>query len=161
VNAENIKINLFREKIRQLQRNAGWQMKSDASCCGVTVAQCHALLEIEKHGEVSLVELAGTLGLDNSTLSRTIESMVQEGLVERCANPHDRRYISIMLAERGKTICDNINQTFYRYYKGVLELIPAEKQQQVIESVNLLAEALQKYNQQECSRQNCCQEDNP
>lgn len=79
-------------------------MKSDVSCCGVTVAQCHALLEVEKNGEISLVDLAYALGLDNSTLSRTIDSIVQERLVERRANPHDRRHISIALTDKGKEI---------------------------------------------------------
>ena len=155
--AESLNINLFREMMRRLQREAGWQMKSDASCCGVTVAQCHALLEVEKNGEISLVDLADRLGLDNSTLSRTVDSMVQEKLVERRANPHDRRYISIILTERGKEICNGINQTFNRYYSGVLDLVPEGKRSQVMESVNLLAAALQFYNQQECSRQNCCE----
>lgn len=55
-------------------------------------------------------------------------------------------------------ICNNINQTFNRYYSGVLDLVPEEKRAQVMESVNLLAAALQTYNQQECNRQNCCEE---
>ena len=49
-------LHLLREKLRRLQRELGWQQKNDASCCGVTVARCHALLEIGRQEEISLAE---------------------------------------------------------------------------------------------------------
>src|SRR5512133_88549 len=87
----------FREKLRQLEREIGWQLKSDTECCGVTLAQCHILLEIGKSGEMSIVDLASTLGLDTSTLSRHVNGMVNIGLVDRVLNARDRRFVSISL----------------------------------------------------------------
>jgi len=59
----------FLEKLRQLEREIGWQLESDTECCGVTLTQCHIILEIGKTGESSVVDLATVLGLDTSTLS--------------------------------------------------------------------------------------------
>ncbi len=89
-------IRLFREKVRQVQRELGWSQKNDIQCCGVTMAQCHALLEIGSRDEISIVELAGLLGVDTSTLSRTVDNMVKGGLVDRLLNPQDRRYVSLV-----------------------------------------------------------------
>jgi DNA-binding MarR family transcriptional regulator len=146
-------LRLFREKMRRLQRDLGWQWKSDAGCCGITTAQCHALLEVGEKGEISLVELAGILGLDTSTLSRTMDGMVQSGLVERHLNPSDRRYVSISLTAHGRAVYDEIDRTFNNYFKVIFEMIPEEKREQVLESFALLVDAVH----QSCSR--CCKEE--
>lgn len=146
-------IRQFRETIKRLQRNLSWQSKSDAACCGITVAQCHALMEIGKNSEISLVDLASTLGLDNSTLSRTIDGMVEAGLVERRANPEDRRYLVITLTEKGKILFDSINRIFDQYFRNIFAAIPSEKHQQVMESLSLLTEAIAQSNSSECCRE--------
>ncbi len=43
---------------------------------GISLAQCHTLLEIEKSHEISISELANTLSLDKSTVSRTVDGLV-------------------------------------------------------------------------------------
>ncbi len=143
----------FREIIRRLQRNLSWQSKSDAACCGITVAQCHVLMEIGKVNEISIVDLASILGLDKSTLSRTIDGMVETGLVERVPNPEDRRYLKLTLTEQGKNLYDSINCTFDQYYQDVFAAIPPDKHQQVTESLNLLARAIAEKSSSECCRE--------
>ena len=147
-------IRLFREAMRRLQRNLSWQWKSDAACCGITMAQCHALLEIGKSGEITLVDLAAILGLDTSTLSRTIDGIVKTGLVERQVNPEDRRCLNIVLTRQGKTVFDDINCTFDHFYTEIFDGIPVEKQAQIVESIDLIAKALANFNSTKC-----CQEE--
>ncbi len=137
-------IRLLRERMLQLQRSLGGQLKSDAKCCGITVAQCYALMEVGVRGEISLVELAGSLGLDTSTLSRTIEGMVQVGLIERYTNPQDRRYVTITLSTEGLTLYNNIDRTFNEYFASAFSLIPETKREQILESFTLLTEAVSK-----------------
>ncbi len=98
----------FRETLRQLERQVGWQLKDDTECCGVTLAQCHIIVEIGNAGETSVIDLATILGLDTSTLSRHINGMVNVGLVNRILNPKDRRYVSITLTEQGQKIYQSI-----------------------------------------------------
>jgi hypothetical protein len=65
----------FRAKLREIERAVWIQTRSEALCCGVTMAQCHAILEIGDAGELNLKDLSARLGLDTSTLSRTVESL--------------------------------------------------------------------------------------
>lgn len=146
-------IRIFREAMHQLQRNLGWQWKCDAACCGITIAQCYALLEVGKNGVITLVDLASNLGLDTSTLSRTINGMVQAGLVERKANSEDRRFINITLAEQGKKIYDRINHNLDHYYTEIFTEIPPHKHRQVMESITMLANAINSLNNGNCCRE--------
>ena len=139
-----LNIQQFRDLIRQLQRSLNWQWRLDASCCGVTVAQCHIIMEVGKTGRTSIAELALALNLDISTVSRTIEGMVRAELVKRTANPDDRRSVYIVLTEEGKSVYNDINNTFDDYYAEILADIPQDKQRQVIESIELLARATAK-----------------
>ncbi len=136
-------VGLFREKVRQMERELGWSQKADVQCCGVTVAQCHALLEIGCRNEVSIVELAGVLGIDTSTLSRTIDAMVKSGLVNRLLNPQDRRYVSLTLTDQGKAVFHTIEDSFNTYVTRVFGFIPQELHAQVMESLVLLTSALE------------------
>jgi len=131
----------FREKLRRLEREIGWQLKSDTECCGVTLAQCHIIVEIGNRGETSVVDLSSVLGLDTSTLSRHINGMVNVGLVDRILNPKDRRYVSITLTGQGQKVYDSIEDICNTKYTRILELIPGEKRGQVLEGFNLLVDA--------------------
>lgn len=149
---QNSSIRKFRESIRRLQRGLNWQWKVDAACCGITVAQCHALLEIGSQKEITLVDLSLLLSLDTSTLSRTIDGMSRADLVERKPNPDDRRYMIITLTEKGYKIYNEINQTFDHYYSDILGAIPAARQEQVLESIEILSKALAEKENSSCCK---------
>jgi DNA-binding MarR family transcriptional regulator len=151
---KNEDVRLFRDSMRRLQRNLGWQSRNDAECCGVTIAQCHALLEIGKQEELSLVGLSELLNLDPSTLSRTIDHMVKSKLVERRISPEDRRYLNLSLTKTGQEVYDRINKTFDHYYKTIFAKIPADKHDQVLESIILFTTAVVETN---CAK--CCMEE--
>jgi DNA-binding MarR family transcriptional regulator len=147
-------IKSFRKELRRLQREVNRQLKGDTECCGVTVSQCHIILEIGSKGETSIVDLADLLNIDTSTLSRNISNMVNQELVNRIANPDNRRYVSIRLTEKGKEIYDSIEGMCNEYYRKVFSYIPKELHNQVIDSFELIASAILKANQAESL--NCC-----
>ncbi len=144
-------IEQFRAKLREIERAVWMQTKSEALCCGVTMAQCHAILEISSAGEVNLKDLAARLGLDNSTLSRTVESLVQDGLVERTSSKEDRRATVIKLSEKGRAARDRINKTWNQICRDMFRNIPHEKHEQLIESVAILSDLLTGCCRNQCS----------
>jgi DNA-binding MarR family transcriptional regulator len=139
---DNKAIERFRAKLREIERTVWIQTKSEALCCGVTMAQCHAIMEIAAAGELNLKDLASRLGLDNSTLSRTVESLVKDGLAERTPSAKDRRASVIRLNEKGRMAGDRINSTWNRICRDMFRSIPREKHQPLVESVSILAELL-------------------
>jgi len=135
-------LSLFREKIRLLERELIELLKEDNVCFGVTVSQCHILLEIGGKTETSIVELASVLNLDTSTLSRSIDGLVSIGLVNRQQNPNDRRYVSISLSEQGTRVYKSIEKANNAYFSKIFRLIPEDKHDQITESFLLFFEAM-------------------
>lgn len=140
-------VQMFRSKLRVIERELGQQLKEDTTCCGVSMAQCHAIMELGFVESMSIRDLAMLLKLDNSTLSRTIDGLVKIGLVDRSINPEDRRYMQIRLTDQGKKVFQKIDKGSNALYLSVFEKIPSRKHDQVLESLTLFAEAFQEVKQ--------------
>jgi DNA-binding MarR family transcriptional regulator len=135
----------LRELIRILVRNLGILEKNDASCCSVTVGQCHAIVEIGRIGSISLTELSDLVGVDKSTMSRTINNLVDDNLVIRDTDDDNRRYVNIQLTDAGRAIFYNIEKTMNTYYQGIFDAIPEDKRDQVLESLKILKDAVENH----------------
>ncbi len=149
----------FRQALRHLEAEIGTNLSEETECCGVTTAQCHLLLELDRYRKtdgISLTELADNLRTDKSSLSRTLESLVKDGLATRIENPANRRKISASLTERGGAKADYINDRCNASYIKVFDIIPEEKHRQIIESVAILAEALRETRKKE-GEKTCCE----
>ncbi|MBM3293517.1 MAG: winged helix-turn-helix transcriptional regulator [Candidatus Aminicenantes bacterium] len=146
------RITILREKLRRLEREIDNPFADQETCCGLTLAQCHTLLEVGKAGEISLVDLAGTLNLDTSTLSRTVQGLVLIGLVSRVPNEKDRRFVVLSLTEQGRKTFASIENLFNEFFQGVMEFVPEERRDRVVEDVGLLADAVRSYNE----KTGCC-----
>lgn len=147
----------FRRNLRALEREVVTQLEGETTCCGVTLAQCHSLLELAR-GEHSLTTLADVLDLDRSTLSRTVETMVQAGLCERTAVADDRRAVKLTLSALGRSKVDTINRTCDAYYGKVLDQLSDADRQQVIRSVGVLADAMRRLRIEGKAQPSCCSE---
>lgn len=134
----------LRELVRLLIKKLGILQKGEAMCCGVTMAQCHAIVEIGRSGNLSLNQLSEILDLDNSTTSRTVNNLVNLEYVERNVDPDDRRFVTIQLTEKGKEVFKNLEFSMDTYYNNVMKNIPEDKRGEVLEGLRILSEALTK-----------------
>lgn len=131
----------LRENVRLLTRRLGLLEKSEASCCGVTLAQCHALVEIGRAGSLALGDLADILCLDKSTVSRSVDTLVEGGLVLRRPDPADRRCLALSLTDRGEETRADIENRMESYFTGIIANLPAADRDRIIDSLQLLARA--------------------
>jgi DNA-binding MarR family transcriptional regulator len=139
---KQLHVRRFRKTLRRFEQMVAAQLKGSSDCNGVTLSQCHALLEIENRDQLSLGELAQQLGLDKSTLSRTIDGLVNIGLVQRAPDPDDRRSIRLSLTGQGRRTCDRINTENDAHFSRVLSRIDIQRRQKVVEGFDALVTAM-------------------
>ena len=152
----------LRKIVRMIEREVDRQLKTDVQCCGVSLMQCHTLLEIEEMQTANLQLLAERLTLDKSTVSRTVDGLVNLGLVDRRTDPGNRRSIILSLTPGGKKTCRGIHEICDRFYSRLLDGIPGGKTDTVIEGVTLFASALRENRQRfgpECEGISCLMEE--
>lgn len=142
----------FRKTFRRLERKLESYLNEGTDCCGVTTMQCHTLLEIEPIQPVDLKSLANRLELDKSTVSRTVDTLVSAGLVNREPQPDNRRAVSLTLTDAGQETCNRINTDYDAYMTALVDRIPSGKVEQVFESLSLLTTALETACRECCTR---------
>ncbi len=129
----------FRRIQRRFERINNARLKSCRAA--VTLAQCLVLLEIDENTRMTMGQLASSLRLDNSTLSRTIDGLVETGHVERLDDKSDRRVVWIRLTEEGNAVCRSIHDENDEYARRVFDRIPASRRKAVLRSFEILVQA--------------------
>lgn len=151
---KNSSIRAFRKILRRFERLN--QVLTNTCCRGVTMAQCHVLLEIEESAETTIVQLVHDLKLDKSTLSRTVEGLVRLGLVERKPHPTDRRFTPLELTAAGKKMCDEINREGDQTYLRAFRRIPRDKWDDIKKNLEVLVEAMTEDHRTPSDDHGCC-----
>lgn len=145
-------IRRFREAVRVLEREITGQLRSETGCCGVSLAQCHTLLELESAGSLSLSDLADRFALDQSTLSRTVDNMVRCGWLKRKVNPDDRRAVRLELTPSGQKKAQSIHAGCDEFYVQLFEALTPENRKMAYDGIVALADAMRSLKSPSC----CC-----
>ncbi|MGA1193910.1 MAG: MarR family winged helix-turn-helix transcriptional regulator [Kiritimatiellia bacterium] len=89
---------------------------------GMTMSQFAVLEALFHLGPLCQNELAEKLLVSGPNITRVIDLLERDGLVERVRSRQDRRYIMITLTERGHT---KIGEVFPRHVEELLEAFSA------------------------------------
>ncbi len=92
----------------------------------VSVPKWRAMAVIRQLGAGAMTEIAHLSAVDRTTLTRTIDLLVEDGLVERMASPTDRRLILLKLSPAGVELVETARQINRDYNARMLEGIPEE-----------------------------------
>ena len=98
----------------------------EAAKHGSTMSVGYILLNIDKEGTPS-TQLGPKVGIEKSSLSRTLKWMEEQGLIYRKSDPEDRRVIKICLTEYGQQNRVVSREAVIGFSEAVQAKIPAEK----------------------------------
>ena len=133
---------LLRESLRLVVRKLGVLERGDASCCEITLSQCQTIVEIGRAGTMSVNLLAEILGVDKSTVSRSVDKLVNNEILVRDTDPQDRRSVILCLSDKGQIVFGEVEKRSTAYFNEVVADIPDDKREQIIESLQYLIKSL-------------------
>ncbi|UUV21348.1 MarR family winged helix-turn-helix transcriptional regulator [Paenimyroides aestuarii] len=110
----------------------------EASKYGASMALGYALLNIDKEGTPSTA-LAPRLGMEPTSLTRTLKTMEEKGLIIKKKNPKDGRGVNIYLTPLGVEKRGLSKQTVLNFNNKLLETFS----QQEIDSFIEMSEKIQ------------------
>jgi len=93
----------------------------------LTLAQTRALLYVGRNQGIRQVELADLLDVQPITLARLIDQLAETGLVERRADPRDRRAFQLYLTPAAAPIVAIIGQRSAGFQQRALEGLTPEQ----------------------------------
>ncbi len=107
-----------------------------------SVSQCHALIEIDSRGSITVKELVDLLSLDKSTISRLVAQLVKnKNCIVQC-DENDRRNKLISLTEKGKKSVHQLHTEAKNQVSLALDLMSTEEKEVVLNGLKIYAKAL-------------------
>ncbi|MBA4275887.1 MarR family transcriptional regulator [Flavobacterium sp.] len=126
---------------------ATWQAvarmyNEEASNYGATMATGFALLSIDKEKGTPSTTLGPKMGMEATSLTRTLKSMEDKGLIMRKKNPDDGRGVLIYLTEFGKEKRELSKNTVLKFNETVRKNISDEQLQHFMEVSEIINELI-------------------
>ncbi len=95
----------------------------------LTIRQYYVLYHLGNTDGLNIRDLSARLLCDKSTTTRLVEKMRQDGLLCRNPDPKDRRYVTISLTEKGKSLRHQAMQAHHTNVSGKLAQLSATEQE--------------------------------
>lgn len=130
---------------------ATWQAVSrmyneEAAKYSATMATGFALLSIDKEKGTPSTALGPKMGMEATSLTRTLKSMEDKGLIIREKNPFDGRGVLIFLTEMGKEKRELSKNTVLKFNETIKQHVSEEKLQHFMEVAEIINELIQEKN---------------
>lgn len=130
---------------------ATWQAVSrmyneEATKYGATMATGFALLSIDKDKGTPSTALGPKMGMEATSLTRTLKSMEEKGLIVRKKNPDDGRGVLIYLTEFGKEKRELSKNNVLKFNESVKKNVSEEQLRHFTEVAEIINELIQDKN---------------
>ena len=109
---------------------------------GSTMATGFALISIDPEEGTPSTALGPKMGMEATSLSRTLKSMEEKGLIERKPNPLDGRGVLIHLTPFGKEMREFSKGVVLRFDEAVQEAVSEEELQTFKRVANTILELI-------------------
>jgi DNA-binding MarR family transcriptional regulator len=94
---------------------------------GVSMAQVHIMYTVQRHGEMTMSQLADVLNVSDSNATGLVDRMAERGFVQRDRVPEDRRVVVVRVTEAGEHLLGEVDALSDGILRSVLgRLDPAQ-----------------------------------
>ena len=133
----------MKEKTIDYILRATWQAVSrmyneEASKFDGSRAIGFALLSIDKEDGTPSTYISSRMGLEATSLTRTLKTLEEKGLIIRKKNPEDGRGVLIYLTDFGKQMRAQSKETVLKFNESIRKNISEEKLQNFIEVADII-----------------------
>ena len=136
----------MRESFQAITRSFGLLNKICCSVDGidVTAVQSHILYEIDTNDNPSMQQVADLLGIDITTFSRQIQTLVKMELVEKIPSKEDKRASNLALTEKGDKVAKGIDKQVNEFLTDIFSRMTDFERETAQHAVTLIADVMTK-----------------
>lgn len=109
---------------------------------GVTASQGYTLLALPPADSISMNDLSLAMKLAISTMTRMIDQLVLKHMVERQADPEDRRVVRVRLTKLGREAQAKLREAMRDVFSQVVQTLPDGEQESIVRSLETLNQSI-------------------
>jgi len=107
----------------------------------LTIGQLKSLFFIESEGSTNVKKLANALGVTPPDVTRIVDRLVKQGLVNRRENPEDRRMLLLQATEKGGALLARLRENKITHLSHILEHLSTEELTRLAQGLTALVRA--------------------
>lgn len=105
---------------------------------GLSMSQIGALFHIQRQHTSGVSGVGDDLGITSAAASQMLERLVQQGLVVRSEDPHDRRAKRLTLTDKGRQMLHESIRARQSWLEELANALDPAEQEQVIAALRVL-----------------------
>lgn len=98
---------------------------------GVTMTQASVLMLLMHDGRKTMSEVASALGVSKSAATQLLESLIEQGFVERVRDEDDRRVVYVSVSHKGLQHFKRVRRGGARRIMGLFDLLDDTELEQI------------------------------
>lgn len=111
---------------------------------GLSTTQLNTLMRLYHGGSCGISDVGDYLGITNAATSQLVQRLVEQRLLERAEDPHDRRVKQLTLTAEGRTLIEQAIEARRRWLEGLTTALTPEQQLNIVTALADLTEAARK-----------------
>ena len=125
----------FGELLKQFLIDLQCLFRTQLKHLNLTLPQIMLISSIPIDG-IDMTSLSKKLGIDNSTLTRLIRILLENGIVKKTSNPIDKRSIIVSLSRKGESLQLKIEKEMDLFISALYKNVPMENREELNESLS-------------------------
>ncbi|MBT0993040.1 MarR family transcriptional regulator [Cellulomonas sp. DKR-3] len=117
---------------------AARRIRAERGSADLTDPQYSVLVHLEKRGPLTPGQLADIERIQPPSMTRTVNCLVEDGLVAKAAHPTDGRVVVVSLTEAGRTEVVETRHRRSQWLAAQLEGMTPDEQDRLADAVELL-----------------------
>jgi DNA-binding MarR family transcriptional regulator len=105
---------------------------------GLSMSMIGALFHLHHQGSSGVTDLGDQLGVTSAGASQMLERLVQQGLISRAEDPHDRRVKQILLTEEGCQVLQDGIRARQDWMLELAEMLSPDEQKQIAKALKIM-----------------------
>ncbi len=118
-----------------------------ASQYGIRVAEFRCLRTLLRKDHVPVKDLANGMHLTPGRLTRIVDELKKEGLVDRIEPDSDRRMKIISLTEKGRELAERMESEYQKMHAEILSYLDTPSLDPVLDILQKLIDAMEKWSE--------------
>jgi DNA-binding MarR family transcriptional regulator len=141
--AQDSQLESWSQELEQLSRVLGRVGPDEVCCEGMTPRQCRMLRTLVDRQGARLSDLAADSGITPSALTRGLEKLEAQGLVERIRGKgKDGRAAMVSITSAGRDVRRRIDQLMLERTQRIVSAIPAGWRPQLLAALRMLNQSM-------------------
>lgn len=121
--------------IRRVQQIAVAVFMRECATYDITPVQYAALVAIRENPGLDATRISALISFDRSTIGNVLERLETKGVIERSANPDDKRVKILRLSAKGARLLRDVEPAVARAQERILAPLPAAKRRDLMKGL--------------------------